>query len=274
MFQGFKKGLVVVAFLVAGMPFSAFASEQKLSSQKYTTFDTPRFTLYVANAQSQDSVYTKNIANSAIDILNQAAEEYSSVFRTKINNKVVLRFLTPYEFQKATGAPEWTSAMFYRGEISIPIKNNKSINLSEMKRAIKHEYAHAIIANLSDFKCPAWLDEGIAQLLEGQVNPILGPALRNWVSENDVLPLSWLMNGFTTLDNKLVPVAYAQSLFATRKIINEQGFESIIEYLSLLKENHKENDAFERAFKATKKEFTKNLQKDALFWAKSEEVNP
>ncbi len=164
--------------------------------------------------------------------------------------------------------------MFYRGEISIPLRNNKSININEMKRALKHEYAHAIIADLSNFRCPAWLDEGVAQILEGQVNPVLGPALRNWVGANELLPLSWLMNGFTSLENKLVPVAYAQSLFATRKIMEDKGFETIIEYLSLLKKNYPEKEAFEKAFKSSKKEFMKSLHQEALAWAKSEEINP
>lgn len=268
MLKGFKKSFFLL-FLLAAAPFYSNAAEPS-----YTTFDTPRFTLYVAKAENNDEVYTKNIANSAIEVLNQSTDEYSKIFKTKINSKVVLRFLTPDEFKKSTGAPEWTSAMFYRGEISIPLKNNKSINVNEMKRALKHEYAHAIIANLSDFKCPAWLDEGVAQLLEGQVNPILGPSLRNWVSDNELLPLSWLMNGFTTLESRLVPVAYAQSLFATRRIIEEQGFKAIIKYLSLLKQNYKEKDAFEKAFNSTKKKFMKNLHQEALAWAKSERIDP
>lgn len=268
MFSGFKKGFFLFS-LITSFPFSTNASEPN-----YTTFDTPRFTLYVAKADDNDAVYTKNIANTAIEVLNQSTEEYSKVFKTKINNKVVLRFLTPAEFKKSTGAPEWTSAMFYRGEISIPLRNNKSVNINEMKRALKHEYAHAIIADLSNFRCPAWLDEGMAQILEGQVNPVLGPALRNWVAGNELLPLSWLMNGFTSLENKLVPVAYAQSLFATRKIIEEKGFETILEYLKLLKNNSIEKEAFEKAFKTSKKEFMRNLHREALAWARSEQVNP
>src|SRR5690606_26447433 len=118
--------------------------------------------------------------------------------------KVVLRFLPPEEFRRQTGAPEWTSAMYFRDEITIPLTKSTAWERDELDRALRHEYVHAVIAELSEYRCPAWLDEGVAQLLEGQVNPLLGPALRRWIALNPAIPLDWLQNGFTTLDSGYV----------------------------------------------------------------------
>lgn len=243
---------------------------------EYTTFNTPRFTLYFDSGErsADDGVFTKNVAERAIDILNRTADEYSRVFGERPQQRVVLRFLSPEEFRRQTGAPAWTSAMFYRGEISVPIVKARGINFNELHRALRHEYVHSVIAELSDYKCPAWLDEGVAQLLEGQPNPLLGPALRSWISSNSAMPLDWLQNGFTTLDAKIVPAAYAESLFAARTIVNTYGFSAIVKYLAALKSGTPENDAFTLAFSVEKSVFEEALTSQIKSWAGSSSLHP
>jgi len=243
----------------------------------YTTYNTPRFTLYFDSGNSpdiDDGAFTKNVAEKAIDILNRTADEYGRVFGERPVKKVVLKFLSPEEFRRQTGAPAWTSAMFYRGEISIPVIKSRGMNFNELHRALRHEYVHAVIAELSDYHCPAWLDEGVAQLLEGQPNPLLGPALRRWIADNDAMPLEWLQNGFTTLDSKLVPAAYAESLFATRSLVNTYGFSAIVNYLKALKDGSKERAAFEHAFKVDRPTFEAALTSQIRLWADSKNVAP
>ena len=76
------------------------------------------------------------------------------------------------EFYLKTGAPEWTSAIFHKNIIKIPVDID-NIDLKEIKRTIWHEYTHAYVKSLSGDNCPGWLDEGIAQLLEGPEHPLL-----------------------------------------------------------------------------------------------------
>jgi len=260
------------AFLCLNSPSLSQADETEIR-----TFNTPRFTLFFDYAQSQekdDGVFTQNIADRAIDILNRTADEYGRIFADRPLNKVVLKFLSPEQFRKQTGAPAWTSAMFYRGEISIPVVKSRGINFNELHRALRHEYVHAVIAELSDFRCPAWLDEGVAQMLEGQANPLLGPALRSWIKENEAMPLDWLQNGFTTLENKIVPAAYAQSLFATRTLVSVYGFPAVVTYLKALKVGLSESESFELAFGLEKSKFESTLTKQIKLWAESNSANP
>ena len=111
-------------------------------------------------------------------------------------------------------------------------------------------------------------------MLEGQVNPLLGPALRVWVKDNDAMPLDWLQNGFTTLESKIVPAAYAQSLFATRTLVSVYGFPAVVTYLKALKVGLSENESFELAFGLDKSRFESALTKQMRSWATSDLVNP
>lgn len=277
--------LFLLLTLVLSFPSLGFAHEPAFENYQrgrastggadYTTFSTPRFTLYIGGkAKPEEPINADQIAEQSLSILNKTYEELSRIFRAKPTRKVVLRFLSPEEFKRQTGAPDWTSAMYFRDEITIPLTRSTGWERDELERALRHEYVHAVVAELSDYRCPAWLDEGVAQLLEGKINPLLGPALRRWIALNPAIPLDWLQNGFTTLDSAYVPAAYAQSLFATRKLVRRHGFHAITHYLELLRTGLSERRAFEVAFKITKPEFEQELTREIRLWASSRQVNP
>jgi hypothetical protein len=270
----YKKFVLVVIFFISAL--LVYPGESSSFAESEPRFQNARFILYFGKeTYGQKTILTeKQIADFAFASLNSAYEEYSNLFNQKPEKKVTIRFLSPSEFKRYTGAPAWTSAMYFNDEITIPLNPKNGINLTDLGRAIKHEYAHAVIAEISDGKCPAWLDEGLAQSLEGRTNPLLGPALRKWISTNEAMPLSWLQNGFTLLNEELVPAAYAQSLFSTKKIINDTGYQSIGTYLKLLREGNEEKKSFKQAFQVDQAIFISSLSLDIKKWSRTREYNP
>jgi hypothetical protein len=98
----------------------------------------------------------------------------------KLNVQVHL--MPEEEYYALTSAPEWTNAIFYEGEILIPVR--KTTSHESINRTIRHEFTHAVVDAMSDGKCPGWLDEGLAQWAEGEDNPALSPALLKWLGNN------------------------------------------------------------------------------------------
>lgn len=276
MFRGLREVrffFLVVAFLGSSFVFS----KSTLADDYNETISTPRFTLHMLSRESAHVAgepILNDIAERSINILNDTYSELTRILATKPNRKVVLRFLSQKEFKDLTGAPAWTNAMYFRGEITIPLNMNHAIDLDELKRALRHEYVHAVVAELSNYRCPAWLDEGLAQLIEGDPNPLLGPGLRRWISQNEAMPLDWLQNGFTTLNADIVPAAYAQSLFSTRTLVNQFGFDVISSYLKDLGSGMNENTAFEANFKRSKHGFEQELSTQISRWATSGQQDP
>jgi len=244
-------------------------------SRPSTAVETPRFTLYFPSTKEDSGIPLDKLAKSTLEVLDDTYEELSQQFKVRPKQKVVFRFLTPEEFKRYTGAPAWTSAMYLRGEVSIPVSKEKRPNPVELRRAIRHEYTHAVVAELSGKRCPAWLDEGLAQMMEGDVNPLLGPALRKWNDGNkEVMPLEWLQNGFMGLNEQIVPAAYAQSLFSTRLIVERLGYTAVLKYLDQLRKGEEESDAFRVAFGLTSRDFERKLALHIAIWAKGSEINP
>ena len=201
------------------------------------------------------------------DLVHDTLLEYFALIGAIPAFDCTLKLLEEEEFFAETGAPRWTNAMFYRGEILIPISLKAPIDGSNMYRSIRHEFTHAVLHAISGGFAPGWLDEGLAQWREGSVNPALGPALRRWVSSRPPVPLALLQGGFTKLEDSMVPAAYAQSLFAANSLLDSEGFRRIGRYLNRLRTTNGAAGAFHDIFGFDEAQFERQLGDDMRHWA-------
>jgi hypothetical protein len=178
-----------------------------------------------------------------------------------------VRLMDEPAFYELTGAPSWTNAMFFRGEIIIPLSTNGPIDLENLRRSVKHEYSHAVLSALSGGLIPGWLDEGLAQWIEGEENPALRNSLRSYLSTSEPVSLALLQGGFTKLTPRMVPAAYAQSLIAVQALLKAYGIDSIANYLRLLRDSVGKEAAFEAAFGVSEVTFESRLHDTLRVWA-------
>ena len=181
--------------------------------------------------------------------------------------RTAVRLIDEQSFYQLTGAPSWTNAMFFKGEIIIPLSTSEAIDLDNLHRSIKHEYSHAVLSALSGGLIPGWLDEGLAQWLEGEENPALRNTLRSYLTKSDPVPLHFLQGGFTKLTPQMVPAAYAQSLLAVQALLKVYGVEKVGIYLSLLRQQMAKARAFEISFGLTESDFEDRLRSTLRTWA-------
>ncbi|MCB0323039.1 MAG: hypothetical protein KDD69_05675 [Bdellovibrionales bacterium] len=231
-----------------------------------------RFALYVeetGQSPTYDSKYASEVAHDAMEILTSVDKELAPILAGRPVSRIIVRFLSEDSFYRQTSAPTWTSALFSRGEIRIPVSSRDRLHPDELRRTLRHEYIHAVIAQVSDFHCPAWLDEGLAQLIEGRYNPKLVPALRTLIRTQDAFPLHQLERGFTELDAADVPAAYAQSLFAAQLLLEHFGLPRVLNYLDELQQGLSWKRSFERIFRVSIAEFEAELNEAIRQWAAS-----
>ncbi len=209
-----------------------------------------------------------DLAESLVVSLNRTHGEYTELFQRIPAFSTSIRLMDEEAFYELTGAPTWTNAMFFRGEIIIPLSRSKPIDIENLERSVRHEFTHAILSSMSGGQIPGWLDEGIAQWTEGHEHPALRQSLKTWLKANEPVPLERLQGGFTKLDPAMVPAAYAQSLLASKAIIKAFGFRKIGNYLTLLRKGVERPLAFESAFGLSTAEFEEKLGESLLTWAK------
>jgi hypothetical protein len=255
-----KSGLANGSSLPPRARYSLPTSESTLQFTPVNLGDGSRLTLISPSSWSDIS---KEISGELTTTHQQLTSLFGSVpaFRTAV------RLLDEQSFYKLTGAPSWTNAMFYRGEIIIPLSTSETIDLDNLHRSVKHEYSHAVLSALSGGSIPGWLDEGLAQWIEGDENPALRNTLRVYLNRADPIPLKLLQGGFTKLTPKMVPAAYAQSLLAAQALLKVYGIEKIGIFLGLLRNQISKDSAFETSFGLSEREFEERLGSTLRAWA-------
>ncbi len=167
-------------------------------------------------------------------LLAKIHEQLSDLSGQPLKITVGVKLLPQKTFFEETKAPLWTNAMFYKDEILVPVKDFKKIDWKSLSKTIRHEYTHAVTHALSNGACPAWIDEGLAQLVERSGNKILDKSLGVWLAKHKPISLSSLSHGFTKLDLKAVGPAYAQSKVAVAKLLERpEGLSELFKLIRL-----------------------------------------
>ncbi len=139
---------------------------------------------------------------------------------------------TEQAFFDVTRAPSWSGAI-NDGKLRIPVNGLTAVT-SDLARVLKHELAHSFINQLSQGRCPPWLHEGIAQLLEPRSLSDDGPQLAELFKAQHEIPLNVLEGSFMRLNGMEARVAYAESLAAVSYIRETYGMSDVQRILQLL----------------------------------------
>lgn len=178
-----------------------------------------------------------------------------------------VQFMNESAFFSKTKAPTWANAIYYNQSIILPLKEDHDHSIGKFHGALEHEYSHAVTHALTKGRCPAWFDEGLALVIEGQQSKRLRKALLNWLRKNPTIPFSKLEKGFTGLDREAVPAAYAQSSVAVQSLVSNYGYTAVSSYLSALGMGEKHERAFEASFGVTEAAFENAIKQQLADWA-------
>ncbi len=143
---------------------------------------------------------------------------------------------TQETFTDITRAPKWVGAL-YDGRIRVPVQGLTHVN-SELSRTLKHELTHSFIAQLTRGACtssagsctarpPTWLQEGMAQWMEGQRSVDTAAMLVQRYNEGHSKSLGELEGGWMALDNDAALYAYAWSLANIEFMVSVDGMSDI-----------------------------------------------
>jgi tetratricopeptide (TPR) repeat protein len=152
---------------------------------------------------------------------------------------------TEQAFFDVTQSPNWVSAM-NDGKLRIPISGVESVTPT-LARVLKHELAHSFINQLSVGRCPQWLNEGIAQVLEPKSLSLGGSRLSRIFQEQRDLPLNMLESSFIRLSPEQAVLAYQESLAVVEYINETYGISDVQRILQRLGEGN----STETALRAT-----------------------
>jgi len=128
--------------------------------------------------------------------------------------------------------PAWADGL-YDGDIRVPA-NGLSRPTERLGTVLRHELAHSFIDSRTRGNCPAWLQEGLSQWLEGASPDRDDERLSLLAREGRLPALLTLEAPFLERQNDEVPIAYGASLSATAHILRTRGIPGIVRLLESL----------------------------------------
>lgn len=200
--------------------FLAKAQREQTVESEFSQGESNHFVLHYEGKQTSETL--------RVQILEALEADYNDLARDLGNpphDNVLVTLYTEQAFFDVTHAPTWSGAL-NDGKLRIPVSGLTSMT-PELARVLKHELAHSFITQLSAGRCPPWLHEGIAQLLEPKSLGGDGHQLSVIFKAQQNIPLNVLEGSFFNFSGSQAYLAYAESLAAVSYINDAYGMSDI-----------------------------------------------
>jgi tetratricopeptide (TPR) repeat protein len=205
------------------------AQREQNAEADFTQRESSHFVLHYEGKQTSEAFRGQILAALESDY-----DDLARDLGTPPRDNILVTLYTEQAFFDVTRAPSWTGAL-NDGKLRIPISGLNSLTPA-LAHVLKHELAHSFINQLSASRCPPWLNEGIAQLLEPRSLGSEGHQLAQLFKAEQNIPLNVLEGGFMRFSRAEASVAYAESLAAVSYINDTYGMSDIQRILQRLSE--------------------------------------
>ena len=173
------------------------------------------------------------------------------------DSSITVLLYTEKEFFDVTQAPTWSGGV-NDGKLRIPVGDVSGIT-PKLEQVLKHELTHSFIHFLTRGRCPGWLNEGFAQMMEPKSAAAYNRALARLFATGKQAPLSQLEGSFTTFSPDQAAVAYTESLAATEYLRSNYGISGLRRMLQLIGDGESGEGALRLITRSNYREFEKSL---------------
>jgi hypothetical protein len=137
------------------------------------------------------------------------------------------------QFEDITRAPAWVGAI-NDGRIRVPVQGLESIT-DELARMLRHELTHSFLQQKTQGRCPTWLQEGVAEWMEGRRIGTVAVTLVAAYDNHTAIPLNDLEISWLKLSGTGASFAYAWSLAVVETIVAKDSMSDLERLLDELK---------------------------------------
>jgi len=160
----------------------------------------------------------------ALEVLHTLEEHYvqiSSELNYAPPEPIGVVLYTQQGFTDITEAPGWAGAL-NDGRIRVPVQGLTDVN-SELSRVLRHELTHSFIQQKTHGRAPIWIQEGVAQWMEGKRSDENAGVLVQVYEQGQAAPLGRLEGSWMGLPNDIARYAYAWALANVEYLVETQG---------------------------------------------------
>ena len=195
------------------------ALRDRQEEEQYKENESSHFTLRYSGA-SQPSL--------ARDVLHTLERHYSMI-ESELNysppDSIGIILYTQQAFADITQVPNWVGAL-NDGRIRVPVQGLNEVT-PELSRVLKHELTHSFVGQKTLGHAPTWIQEGLAQWMEGKRSDANAAALVAIYKSDPALGLKHFEGDWMKLSNADASAAYAWALANVESLVQAGGMNDV-----------------------------------------------
>ena len=195
------------------------AQRDKQEEEDYKENESSHFTLRYSGAAAPA------LARDVLRTLETHFSEIESELNYTPPDPIGVILYTQEAFADITRAPGWVGAL-NDGRIRVPVQGMADVD-PELSRVLKHELTHSFIQQKTHGHAPTWIQEGLAQWMEGRRSSENASALAQIYGDGHALPLGQLEGSWMGLSGNAAQLAYAWALANIEYIVQTDGMGDI-----------------------------------------------
>jgi tetratricopeptide (TPR) repeat protein len=175
----------------------------------------------------------------------KALEGHFSAIESALNyeppDPIGVILYTRQTFSDITRAPSWVGAL-NDGRIRVPVQGLADLT-PDLSRILKHELTHSFVQQRTRGRAPTWVQEGLAQWMEGARSNVAAASLIATYKANQGISLGELERPWLQLSAAKAAYAYAWALANMEYIIQTDGMGDVERILDRLATGASTEDA-------------------------------
>jgi len=197
------------------------AERESVAENNYSESEFGHFVLHFEGSQSSDTFREQLLAT-----LESQYQDLSRIFGGEPRSSIQVILYTRQAFLDVTRISSWAGAL-NDGQLRLPLRGVDSVT-SDLARILRHELTHSFVNQLTANRCPEWLNEGIAQMLEPRSLSRQSARLSELFLAGREVPLNMLDHGFASLSTSEAALAYDESLAVVDYIHRRYGMTDLV----------------------------------------------
>jgi tetratricopeptide (TPR) repeat protein len=165
------------------------------------------------------------LAREVLRTLEQHFNEIESELNYTPPEPIGVVLYTQQAYADITQAPRWVGAI-NDGRIRVPVQGLSRVTW-DLSRVLKHELTHSFIQQKTRNRAPTWLQEGVAQWMEGKRSDENALVLVRVYDDGQAAALGQLEGSWLKLQDDIARYAYAWALANTEYIVETQGMADV-----------------------------------------------
>ncbi len=190
---------------------------------------------------------SRQLASDVIHTLEQQFDELRSELHYTPPEQIGVILYSQEVFRDVTRIPGWFGG-FNDGRIRVPVQGMESLS-DLLTRILKHELTHSFVYQKTAGRCPTWLQEGVAQWMEGRRTGPDAVQLVEFYQDGKGKPLRYLDGSWMGLSLSEARYAYGWALAVVEAIEADSGSDGLDRLLDATRTEPSRDAALLRALR-------------------------